>query len=319
MPLLHKPERLPSAPGPRHRIREDPRGARGYDGRNDHWFANAVSAASILRLLTGLAVAYGALVVLAWYFQSGLLYLRHLPGRALDATPAAVGLGYEDVRIQAADGVGLHGWFVPASPARGILLFFHGNAGNVSHRLESIRLFHELGLAVFILDYRGYGQSDGTPSEAGTRRDARAAWKYLVEERGAPPGSIATFGRSLGAAVAAELAREHQPGALIVESAFTSVPDIAQEAYWYLPARWLSRFEYATADYVGRVSAPVLVIHSEDDEIIPYHHGRAIFDSANEPKRFLTLRGGHNTGFILSEAEYRRGIDAFLSEVVGLH
>lgn len=277
-----------------------------------------MTMASIMRLLAGLVLAYGALVALAWFFQSGLLYLRHVPGRDLDATPTAIGLDYEDVRIEAADGVRLHGWFVPFGNPRGTLLFFHGNAGNVSHRLDSIQLFRDLRLSVFILDYRGYGRSEGSPTEPGTRRDARAAWDYLAEQRGIPPESIVVFGRSLGAAVAAELARERQPGALILESAFTSVPDVAQEAYWYLPARWLSRFEYATVDYVRQVSAPVLTIHSEDDEIIPYHHGRAVFEAADEPKRFLTLRGGHNTGYILSEAEYRRGIDAFLSEVAGL-
>lgn len=277
-----------------------------------------MTIASILRLLAGLVLAYGAVVVLAWFFQSGLLYLRHVPGRELEATPAAIGLDYEEARIEASDGVRLHGWFVPAGNPRGTLLFFHGNAGNVSHRLDSIRLFHDLRLSVLILDYRGYGHSQGSPSEPGTRRDARAAWNYLVEERDILPESIIVFGRSLGAAVAAELARERQPGALILESAFTSVPDVAQEAYWFLPARWLSRFEYATLDYVRQVSAPVLTIHSENDEIIPYHHGRTVFEAANEPKRFLTLRGGHNTGFILSEAEYRRGIDSFLSEVAGL-
>jgi fermentation-respiration switch protein FrsA (DUF1100 family) len=277
-----------------------------------------MTIASILRLLAGLVLAYGALVALAWFFQSGLLYLRHVPGRELEATPAAIGLDYEEARIEASDGVRLHGWFVPAGNPRGTLLFFHGNAGNVSHRLDSIRLYHDLRLSVLILDYRGYGRSEGSPTEPGTRRDARAAWDYLVEQRNISPASIILFGRSLGAAVAAELARERQPGALILESAFTSVPDVAQEAYWYLPARWLSRFEYKTVDYVRQVSAPVLTIHSEDDEIIPYHHGQSVFEAANEPKRFLTLRGGHNTGFILSEAEYRQGIDAFLSEVAGL-
>lgn len=272
----------------------------------------------MLRILVGLLLAYAALVMLAWLFQSGLLYLRNVPGRELEATPAAIGLEYETVRIGAEDGVELHGWFVPAEGSRGVLLFFHGNAGNVSHRLESIRLFNELRLSVFILDYRGYGESEGTPSEAGTRRDARAAWRYLTTERRERPGRIVVFGRSLGAAVAAELARSVGPGAVILESAFTSVPDIAQEAYWYLPARWLSRFEYRTLDYARDIAAPLLVIHSRDDEIIPYHHGKAIFEAAGEPKRLLTLRGGHNTAFVLSEHEYRRGIDRFLAETTGL-
>lgn len=271
-----------------------------------------------LRLLAGLVVAYGIVVLLAWSLQSRLLYLRHLPGRALEATPASVGLAYEDAAPETADGVRLHGWFVPAERPRATLLFFHGNAGNISHRLDSIRLFNELGLDVFILDYRGYGRSGGRPGEAGTRLDARAAWRYLVETRGIPPARVIIFGRSLGAAVAAELAGEHRPAALILESAFTSVPDIAQDAYWYLPARWLSTFEYATINEVRGSAAPVLVIHSRDDEIIPYHHGRAVYEAAPEPKRLLTLRGSHNNGFLLSEAAYRRGIDAFLTEIAGL-
>lgn len=266
----------------------------------------------VLKFVAGVLLVYGGLVLFAWLFQSGLLYLRHVPGRQLDADPSLIGLAYEDVRFPAADGVRLHGWLVPARDARGVLLFFHGNAGNVSHRLESIELFHRLGLTVFIVDYRGYGQSEGSPSEAGTRRDARAAWRYLVLERGVAPARIVIFGRSLGAAVAAELARGREAGALILESAFTSVPDVARDVYWYLPARWLSRFEYATADYVRGVASPVLVIHSEDDEIIPYHHGLAVFQAAHEPKRLLTLSGGHNTGFLLSEERYRRGIDEFL-------
>ena len=266
----------------------------------------------VLRLLTGLLLTYGALVLLAWFFQSGLLYLRNVPGRALEADPSMIGLDYRDVRLETRDGVRLHGWFVPADQARGVLLFFHGNAGNVSHRLDSLRIFHDLHLSVLIIDYRGYGRSEGTPSEAGTRRDARAAWHYLTQARGFARGRIVIFGRSLGGAVAAELARDQQPGAVILESAFTSVPDIAQEAYWYLPARWLSRFEYATVEYVRDIRAPVLVIHGADDGIIPYRHGKTVFEVANEPKRMLTLQGGHNTGFLLSEAEYRRGIGDFL-------
>ena len=263
-------------------------------------------------------LAYFILVLLAYASQSKLLYLRSVPGRELLGAPSDAGLPFDEVWIETADGVRLHGWYVPAQPARATLLFFHGNAGNVSHRLDSLRIFHDLGLSVLIIDYRGYGRSEGTPSERGTGRDARAAWAYLVTERGAEPEKIVVFGRSLGAAVAAELARDVAPGALILESAFTSVPDIAQEAYWFLPARWLSRFEYATAEYVKEIAAPVLVIHSEDDEIIPFHHGRAVFEAANGPKQLLVLHGDHNTGFLLSASRYRQGIDGFLSELAGL-
>lgn len=274
---------------------------------------------SMLRFLALALLAYFVVVMLACALQSKMLYLRSIPGRELAATPADAGLAFEEVQIETSDGLALHAWHVPAASNRATLLFFHGNAGNISHRLDSIRIFHELGLSVLILDYRGYGRSQGSPSEEGTRRDARAAWRQLVEDRGLAPGEIVVFGRSLGAAVAAELARGREPAAVILESAFTSVPDIAQEAYWFLPARWLSRFEYATAEYVAEIPAPVLVIHSEDDEIIPFHHGRAVFEAAREPKRLLVLRGDHNTGFLISESDYRRGIDEFLSGVAGLH
>lgn len=272
----------------------------------------------MLRLIVAFLLSYALVVLLAWVFQSRLLYLRSVPGRDFVATPADAGMSFETVRPVTDDGVKLHGWLVPAEGERGTLLFLHGNAGNISHRLDSIRIFHELGLAVLIVDYRGYGRSEGSPSEAGTRLDARAAWQFLVAERGIDPERIVVFGRSLGAAVAAELCREVTPGALILESAFTSVPEIAQEAYWFLPARWLSRFEYATAEYVRSVDSPLLVIHSEDDEIIPYSHGRRVFESAREPKRLVTLHGDHNTGFLLSRPIYERAIDSFLKETAGL-
>jgi fermentation-respiration switch protein FrsA (DUF1100 family) len=256
---------------------------------------------------------YVALLLYAYFGQAGMLYLPNLPSRALSATPQAIGLQYENIWLRTEDGVRLHGWYIPAASARGTVLFFHGNAGNISHRLDSIRIFNSLRLSVFIFDYRGYGQSKGRPSERGTQRDARAVWRFATEERGLAPHRIVLFGRSLGAAVAALLATQKQPGALIVESAFTSVPDIAAEFYWWLPVRWLSRFDYATRDYLASARCPVLVVHSTDDEIIPFHHGEALFAAAHEPKDMLRLHGGHNEGFFVSGEYYVRGLDAFLT------
>lgn len=258
------------------------------------------------------AGVYLALVAGVYFGQSGMLYLSGLPSRELAASPRDIGLDYEDLELVADDGVRLHGWYIPADRARGTVLFFHGNAGNISHRLDSIRIFHDLRLAVFILDYRGYGRSDGRPSEAGTRRDARAAWAFLTARRGIDPGRIVLFGRSLGAAVAARLATEVRPAALIVESAFISVPEMAAEYYWWLPVRWLTRFEYATRDEVARAGCPVLVVHSPDDEIIPFRHGEVIFAAAREPKELLRLRGGHNDGFLASGRDYVQGLDRFV-------
>jgi fermentation-respiration switch protein FrsA (DUF1100 family) len=265
----------------------------------------------LLSILLGFYLLFLGLV---YAMQGRLLYLPNLPGRELDATPADVGLAYEDVQLTADDGVKLHGWFVPAAEnARGTLLFFHGNAGNISHRLESILQFHRLGLDVLIVDYRGYGRSEGSPSERGTYRDAEAAWQYLTEERGVAPSRIVVFGRSVGGAVGAWLAANREAGALIVESSFSSLPALAAELYWFLPVRWLSRFRYPTADYVAAADCPVLVIHSREDDIVPFHHGRAIYESAGEPRHFLELSGPHNGAHVLSEERYLEGLREFLA------
>ncbi|MEA3292464.1 MAG: alpha/beta hydrolase [Pseudomonadota bacterium] len=263
-------------------------------------------------LLLVLAVAYLVLLIAACTMQSRMLYLPHVGGRTIVATPADIGLQFDEVELVAADGVRLHGWFVPHPQPRATLLFFHGNAGNISHRQDSLRVFHELRLSILIFDYRGYGRSDGAPLESGTRRDADAAWRYLTGERQISDADIVLFGRSLGAAVAAELATRERPGALILESAFTSVPELASDLYPLLPARWLTRFAYDTLASLRQVRCPVLVVHSTDDEIIPYAHGETLYETAAPPKELLQLRGGHNDGFLLSREHYVAGLDAFL-------
>lgn len=266
----------------------------------------------MLKFILVIAFSYGLLVVLVYLMQGRMLYLADVPGRTLTMTPTDAGIDYQDVSIETSDGVTLHGWFIAGRTAQ-VLLFFHGNAGNISHRLDSIGQFRDLGLSVLIIDYRGYGQSTGRTTERGLYRDADAAWRYLTEGRGIAASNIVMFGRSMGASVASRLASKNQPLALIVESSFTSVPDIAQELYPWLPARWLSRLSHATRDYVRDVHCPVLVIHSRDDEIIPYHHGEAIFASANEPRTLLTIRGTHNDAFLLDERAYIEGLRTFLT------
>ena len=262
-------------------------------------------------MLKFLLIAVGAYLLLVGFVfltQASMLYL---PGRQLDATPEDIGLDYEDVSLDTSDGVRIHGWFVPGDSSR-TLLYFHGNAGNISHRLRSIRQFHDLDLSVFIIDYRGYGLSEGSPSEDGLYQDADAAWQYLTEVRGIRAEDIVVFGRSLGGSVASWLAAAQSPGALIVDSSFTSVPEIGQEVYPWLPVRLLSRFQHATKEHVTKATCPVLVVHSRDDEIIPFHHGEALFSAANEPKSFLELRGGHNDAHFTSESDYIDGLRRFL-------
>lgn len=260
---------------------------------------------------------YLLLLAALFLLQSCLIYHPDTPTRAIVATPDSIGLAYEPVKIPTDDGLTLDAWFVPAQDARGVVLFFHGNAGNISHRLQSIRLFNQLRLSTLILDYRGYGQSEGEPSEEGTYRDAEAAWHYLTDQRGMSPKQIVIFGRSLGGAVAAHAAKGRDAGALILESAFTSVPDMAAQIYWFLPVRWLTRFDYDTEAALASVSMPVMVIHSPDDHIVPFAHGRALFAAAREPKRFLKINGGHNNGFLQSEQQYLAALGAFLDTHLG--
>ncbi len=267
---------------------------------------------SLWKLLLAGVFIYAALTAFVYFRQSSLIYFPNMPGRALTATPLQIGLRYEEVEFTAEDGVGLHGWFIPADDAKASLLFFHGNAGNISHRLESIAIFNALGLDVFIFDYRGYGRSQGKTSEAGTYRDAEAAWRYLSETRGVAPDDIIVFGRSLGSSIAAWIASRRRPAGLIVESGFSSVPSMAQRLYPFLPVRWLAKFAYDTASYVRDLACPLLVVHSKADEIIPFAEGLAVYDAAPADKRFLEIRGGHNDGFLVSGASYINGLQSFI-------
>ncbi|OQX48160.1 MAG: hypothetical protein B0D87_07185 [Candidatus Sedimenticola endophacoides] len=226
-------------------------------------------------------------MLLLYLGQGRLLYHPTPLARAPGVDPGRIGLAFEEVTLMSADGPRLSGWFIPARNPRATLLFCHGNAGNISHRLDSIRLFHELGLSVLIFDYRGFGRSEGAPGEEGTYLDAHAAWTYLSETLGLPAHSIILFGRSLGGAVAAEL-------------------------YPWLPVRLLSRFRYDTLNRLGTIDTPLMILHSRDDELIPIAHGERLFAAARAPKRFVTLRGGHNNGYRVSEEEYRRQWSTYL-------
>jgi len=210
----------------------------------------------LLRWLAGVALVYLLVVALAWAFQERLLYLPHM-GREHVGTPADRGLAWSPVTLETDDGLALDAWWLPHERPRASLLFLHGNAGNISHRLDSLLQFHRLGFSVLILDYRGYGRSEGRPSEAGLALDAQAGWRWLREEADQAPEQIVLFGRSLGAAVAAELAEALEasgggqgPAAVILESPFRSVPALAQRVYPFLPARWLARFSHNTERHV---------------------------------------------------------------------
>lgn len=262
-----------------------------------------------------LAVAlfgYVAICLYLYVFQSRFVYF---PSDELVITPSDLGMDYRDVWIESANGAMMHAWIVPAVDSRGVVLYCHGNGGNVSYTTDLIGVFHQLGFSTLVFDYQGYGRSEGSPSEGNTRADAAAAWRYLVEDEGIPPHRIIAFGRSLGGAVASRLAVDHTPAVLVLDSAFTSLPDMARHLYPIMPVRWLARFEYATVDYVRQVNCPVIVIHSEDDRLVPISHGREIFRAAGEPKRFITTRGGHNAVVEATGSLYARELEKALQEL----
>ncbi|ANB03536.1 alpha/beta hydrolase [Ectothiorhodospira sp. BSL-9] len=276
-------------------------------------------------VLIGLG-AYGAFVGMLYLTQGQMVFL---PMSAHSASPSDAGLPYEEVWLDTEDGERLHAWFIPAREgAEGqagaqsnecrapVLLFLHGNAGNISHRLESLDIFHRIGLSVLILDYRGYGKSSGSPTEEGTYRDALAGWHHLVEERDYAPEEVVIFGRSLGAAVAAYTGAQVQPGALILESAFTSAPDLGAELYPWVPVRTLLRFEYDTRRALEQVESPILLAHSRDDEIVPHSHLERLKQAAGQAREVsvLEMRGGHNDGFMRSGEDYVRGLGGFLEK-----
>ena len=291
-----------------------------------------------------LVILYVALLVLVMWREPQMIYY---PAREIELTPDKAGLQYEDVWLTTADGVRINGWFVPAVAARPstdsgrqlrsdepdataypalhrsaatttnqfTILFLHGNAGNISHRQEKLAILHELGAAVFILDYRGYGRSDGTPNEQGTYADARAAYEYLTKQRGLDPKHIILYGESLGSAVAVQLATEMPVGGVILEEAFTSVGDVGQKMFPFLPVRWVVRNKYDSLSKIARINAPLLLLHSRNDEIFPYHHAERLLAASREPKRLVEMRGNHNDAFAVSAETYQQALRDFIASV----
>ena len=263
----------------------------------------------IVKIVTVAAAAAFALRLLLLLFERVNLYF---PTRRIEATPAVAGLAYEDVRITTADGVTIHGWFVPAPVSRRGIVFFHGNAGNISHRIDTLRIFHDLGLNTLIIDYRGYGKSGGRPSEKGLYRDAEAAFDYTASRPEIDAASIIAFGRSLGGAVAVELASRRRLRAIVVESAFSSTAAIAKDLFPFLPAGALVTQRFDSLGKVGAIEIPKLFVHSRDDEIIPFSHAERLFRTAAPPKEFHAMRGSHNGAFLLPENDYAAVLGRFL-------
>jgi len=274
---------------------------------------------SIVRIAVA---AYLLLCLFIFLFQPRYVYY---PGRTIDDTPESMGLAFEDLSLQTQDGETITGWFVPAGAGRGgstnrpmsqrTVLVCHGNGGDIGDRVDTVKTFHDMGLNVLMFDYRGYGLSTGKPSEKGTYLDALSAWNYLKAERKIEPRNIAVFGQSLGGAVAVWLSEQVTPGALILESTFTSAPEMASQMFPFLPVRLFCRFKYDSLKRVGKVNCPVLIAHSRDDEMVPFEQGRRLFETAREPKQFVEMTGTHNECGIDFDSAYR----AIAAEFINRH
>lgn len=266
---------------------------------------------SLLIMALTAIISMGAFI---YFFQDKFVYV---PDKQLTVNPGNASLKYDDVELTAKDGTLLHAWYVNAENPKGVILFCHGNAGNLSDRVDTVKIFHELEMDVMIFDYRGYGKSEGSPSEKGTYQDAEAAWDYLVQKKEIPPDKIIIVGRSMGGAIAAKLASEKESAGTVIESAFISIPEIAHDLYPFLPLiSVFSKIRYPTNDYIKKINTPIMLVHSVDDEIVNIRHGEKNFKDANNPKKFIKLSGSHNDCYFNCESVYRKAYKDFIQDCI---
>jgi uncharacterized protein len=262
--------------------------------------------------LLGVALILGGSCSMLGALQRKMTYY---PTAGLEVTPAALGLAYEDVTLPTSDGVKLHGWFLPATGAGSTLLFLHGNAGNLGDCLDNVRRLHEIGLNVFIVDYRGYGLSEGKPCEQGLYRDAEAAWAWLLARGNIPQERIVVFGRSLGGAVAVELCSRVPCSRLILESTFTSAADMSRAIFPLFPLGPFLEERYDSLSKIGRVKAALLQFHGTRDQTVPFRLGERLFQAAAGPKEFVPIQGAdHNDTYEVAGKEYFEKIRAFAGD-----
>lgn len=257
-----------------------------------------------------------AIVFVFLYFRYIERRTLYFPMKEIEIRPVDLGMPYEDVYFNTDDGARLNAWYIPSQNSKYVLLFFHGNAGNISHRLEKVMLLNQLGLSCFIVDYRGYGRSSGRPNETGLYKDGEASYDYLVGECKISPENIILYGESLGGAVAVEVASKKKLRALITECTFSSTRDVSRAVYPFLPTVFISS-KFDSASKIKNIGVPKLIIHSQNDEIIPFEQSKKLYRLSPEPKRHLVLMGGHNTCFLDSKDLYLSGIREFLEGLNG--
>jgi len=255
------------------------------------------------------------IVVCALWFRNFEWHNIFFPTKGITQTPAQFGIDYQEVTLKTEDDFKLYAWFVSAQTHSDItIIFSHGNGGNIASRIEKISFLRDLGLNVFIYDYRGYGNSQGRPSEEGLYRDGSAAYDYLVKTKNISPDKIIAYGESLGAAVATYMAKNFKLRAIILEGAFTNAKDMAKEIYPFLPSFFI-RSRLDSMENIKNSNIPKLFIHAQLDEIVPYELSKKLFQAAPEPKYFCTLKGQHNDAFFSDQKTTREAIVSFLSKL----
>lgn len=254
-----------------------------------------------------------------WLF----LYVKYLekktvffPEKDILLSPEEAGLSYENVFIKTVDGIGLNGWYIPYEKAKYTILFFHGNAGNISYRLDKMMVVRSLGFNIFMVDYRGFGLSQGQPTEKGLYLDAEAAYSYLRQKRNLRPENIIVYGSSLGSAVAVDLAIKEDVKALILEGIFSCAKDVAARRYPYLPAFAFS-YRFDTLQKIKQIKVPKLFLHSVTDEVLDIQMAIKVFKAASEPKKFIKLHGEHATCYNESKDEFLKAIGSFIKRIEG--
>jgi fermentation-respiration switch protein FrsA (DUF1100 family) len=270
----------------------------------------------LLRLARVLVFAYLAVLALARIFESHLIFFPNEPNR-LDGDWHPQGLPIEDVWLRTSDGVKLHAWWIPAVNPKFTFLAFHGNAGNIANRADVYRFLHDTPANVLAVEYRGYGRSEGRPSEAGLYRDSNAAYEYLVQAKRVAPGTIISFGQSLGSAVAAHLAANVEVGGVILEAPFPSLRAMARRVFWFLPGIELTVVtQFQTSKYVARINAPILVVNCTQDPVIPPELEEQVYEAAKAPKFILRVSDRcHEEASMMAPAHYREALQPFLVAV----
>ena len=267
----------------------------------------------VWRVARWVLVGYLVMLLLLMWWEESLIFV---PMRYPDGEWQPYGLAVEDAWFTADDGVKLHGWYRAHPQPKAVILFCHGNAGNITHRDDRLRmLYQHVDASVFVFDYRGFGRSEGKPTEAGVLLDARAARAWLAERAKVPERDIVVMGESLGGAVAVDLAAADGARALILESTFDALPEVASHHFSYVPVRWLMRTRLDSAEKIGRYHGPLLQAHGDSDHIVPLEFGKRLFAAANEPKTFVLL-DGHDHNHPMPASWYKR-IAAFLAEAEG--